>query len=113
MKNCTNSSCGNITPVLMFSSLTHDGARATLDALDAGAMDFLPKRFEDIARSKEEAMLLLQQRVKAIARRRSFIAPRATAPAPVAAYYLYRGDHDHCGAGTRDCRAQNRAQTHR
>ena len=69
------------TPVLMFSSLTHAGAQATLDALDAGAMDFLPKRFEDIARSKEEAMLLLQQRVKAIARRRSFAAPRAAAPA--------------------------------
>lgn len=67
------------TPVLMFSSLTHDGAQATLDALDAGAMDFLPKRFEDIARSKEEAILLLQQRVKAIARRRSVIAPRVTA----------------------------------
>lgn len=70
------------TPVLMFSSLTHDGAQATLDALDAGAMDFLPKRFEDIARSKEEAILLLQQRVKAIARRRPFMATR---PAPVAA----------------------------
>lgn len=69
------------TPVLMFSSLTHDGAQATLDALDAGAMDFLPKRFEDIARSKEEAILLLQQRVKAIARRRSFAMPR-TSPAP-------------------------------
>ena len=69
------------TPVLMFSSLTHDGAQATLDALDAGAMDFLPKRFEDIARSKEEAILLLQQRVKAIARRRPFMAAR---PHPVA-----------------------------
>ena len=57
------------TPVIMFSSLTHSGAQATLDALDAGAMDFLPKRFEDIARSKEEAITLLQQRVKAIARR--------------------------------------------
>ncbi|MGO4998530.1 protein-glutamate methylesterase/protein-glutamine glutaminase [Oceanisphaera sp. W20_SRM_FM3] len=73
------------TPVLMFSSLTHDGAQATLDALDAGAMDFLPKRFEDIARSKEEAILLLQQRVKAIARRRSVIAPRVTAPVVPAA----------------------------
>ena len=68
------------TPVLMFSSLTHDGAKATLDALDAGAMDFLPKRFEDIARSKEEAIQLLQQRVKAIARRRLYRAPR-TSPA--------------------------------
>ena len=64
------------TPVLMFSSLTHDGARATLDALDAGAMDFLPKRFEDIARSKEEAIVLLQQRVKAISRRRAIAVPR-------------------------------------
>lgn len=31
------------TPVLMFSSLTHEGARVTLDALDAGAVDYLPK----------------------------------------------------------------------
>lgn len=66
------------TPVLMFSSLTHDGAQATLDALDAGAMDFLPKRFEDIARSRDEAILLLQQRVKAIARRRPLSIPAAS-----------------------------------
>jgi len=31
------------TPIIMFSSLTHDGAKATLDALEAGALDFLPK----------------------------------------------------------------------
>ncbi|HAC29018.1 MAG TPA: chemotaxis response regulator protein-glutamate methylesterase, partial [Marinobacter hydrocarbonoclasticus] len=28
------------TPVLMFSSLTYEGARVTLDALEAGAVDF-------------------------------------------------------------------------
>ena len=44
------------TPILMFSSLTHDGARATLDALDAGALDFLPKKFEDIARNRDDAV---------------------------------------------------------
>ncbi|WP_413732594.1 MULTISPECIES: protein-glutamate methylesterase/protein-glutamine glutaminase [unclassified Shewanella] len=60
------------TPILMFSSLTHDGAKATLDALDAGALDFLPKRFEDIATNKDEAIRLLQQRVKALGRRRIF-----------------------------------------
>ena len=60
------------TPILMFSSLTHDGARATLDALDAGALDFLPKRFEDIATNKDDAILLLQQRVKALGHRRIF-----------------------------------------
>lgn len=60
-------------PILMFSSLTHDGAKATLDALDAGAVDFLPKKFEDIARDKSEAIDLLRQRVKAVAKRRLFV----------------------------------------
>lgn len=60
----------NPVPILMFSSLTHQGATATLDALEAGAADFLPKKFEDIARDKEEAIAMLQQRIKAIAHRR-------------------------------------------
>ncbi|MGX9417290.1 protein-glutamate methylesterase/protein-glutamine glutaminase [Vibrio sp. RC27] len=59
------------TPILMFSSLTHDGAKATLDALDAGALDFLPKKFEDIARNRDEAVTLLQQRVIEISRKKS------------------------------------------
>ncbi|MEI6895876.1 MAG: chemotaxis response regulator protein-glutamate methylesterase [Psychromonas sp.] len=58
-------------PILMFSSLTHQGATATFDALEAGAADFLPKKFEDIARDKEEASKLLQQRIEAIASRRT------------------------------------------
>lgn len=62
----------NPLPILMFSSLTHQGASATLDALEAGACDFLPKKFEDIARDKEEAIKLLQQRIQAIASRRVF-----------------------------------------
>ena len=67
----------NPTPILMFSSLTRDGATATLDALDAGAMDFLPKKFEDIARNNENAIKLLQAKVKEIGRRR---APRPVRP---------------------------------
>ena len=59
-------------PILMFSSLTHDGAKATLEALDAGALDFLPKRFEDIASNKDDAIALLQQRIRALGRRRLF-----------------------------------------
>lgn len=62
------------TPVLMFSSLTHDGARATLDALDAGAVDFLPKRFEDIAKDRAEASKLLCRRVLEVGRTRSGVA---------------------------------------
>lgn len=71
------------TPILMFSSLTHEGAKATLDALDAGALDFLPKKFEDIARDKDEAVRLLQQRVKEIARKRFLMAARPRAPEPL------------------------------
>ncbi|MCA9772788.1 MAG: chemotaxis response regulator protein-glutamate methylesterase [Myxococcales bacterium] len=34
------------TPVIMVSSLTNEGARVTLDALDAGAIDFVAKNIE-------------------------------------------------------------------
>jgi len=68
------------TPILMFSSLTRDGATATLDALDAGALDFLPKKFEDIARNNEDAIALLQNKVKEIGRRR---LSRFARPAPI------------------------------
>ncbi len=60
----------NPTPIVMFSSLTTEGAKATLDALEAGALDFLPKRFEDISQDKEEAKKLLCQRVRAIAQKK-------------------------------------------
>ncbi|PSW07577.1 protein-glutamate methylesterase/protein-glutamine glutaminase [Photobacterium lipolyticum] len=71
------------TPILMFSSLTHEGAKSTLDALDAGALDFLPKKFEDIARNRDEAVGLLQKRVAELARKRLFMrrTVRTTAPA--------------------------------
>ncbi|NQZ04651.1 chemotaxis response regulator protein-glutamate methylesterase [Idiomarina sp.] len=71
-------------PILMFSSLTHEGATATLNALEAGAADFLPKKFEDVARNREEAVKTLQDRVIAIAgkpavRRSTPSRPSATA----------------------------------
>ena len=58
------------TPILMFSSLTREGASATLDALDAGALDFLPKKFEDIARNNQDAIEILRQKVRELGRRR-------------------------------------------
>ena len=70
----------NPTSIIMFSSLTTDGAKATLDALDAGAIDFLPKRFEDISKDKEEAKRLLCQRVKDLKQPRR-PAPTRSAPA--------------------------------
>src|SRR5690349_6988080 len=72
------------TPVLMFSSLTHEGARVTLDALDAGAVDFLPKNFEDISRNPEKVKQLLCEKILSIARSNRRVS-HYSAPAPVAA----------------------------
>lgn len=55
------------TPVLMFSSLTYEGARVTLDALEAGAVDYLPKNFEDISRHADELQRILCDRLQTIA----------------------------------------------
>ncbi|AZD91139.1 MULTISPECIES: protein-glutamate methylesterase/protein-glutamine glutaminase [Pseudomonas] len=75
------------TPVLMFSSLTHEGARVTLDALDAGAVDFLPKNFEDISRNPEKVKQLLCEKVHSISRsNRRFSSYSAPAPQPAAAH---------------------------
>ncbi|MBV4508167.1 chemotaxis response regulator protein-glutamate methylesterase [Pseudomonas sp. BW13M1] len=70
------------TPVLMFSSLTHEGARVTLDALDAGAVDYLPKNFEDISRNPEKVKQMLCEKVHTISRsNRRFSAYSSPAPA--------------------------------
>ncbi|WP_260293489.1 protein-glutamate methylesterase/protein-glutamine glutaminase [Sedimenticola hydrogenitrophicus] len=87
----------NPIPILMFSSLTHEGAKATLDALEAGAVDFLPKQFDST--TGQEASTLLVRRVLAIGTRGvnrrlgTLIKPR---PAPVAqrpAYPIHRGSY--------------------
>lgn len=58
------------TPILMFSSLTHEGATATFKALEAGAIDFMPKNFDDIAHRREEALKSLIGSIKAVSRSR-------------------------------------------
>lgn len=69
-------------PVLMFSSLTYEGARVTLDALEAGAVDFLPKNFEEIARDSSELQKILRQRILDVARSQPAARPSPVAPAP-------------------------------
>ena len=72
------------TPVLMFSSLTYEGARVTLDALEAGAVDFLPKNFEEIARDSSQLQKILIQRVMDVSGSRpgARTAPARTSTAP-------------------------------
>lgn len=71
------------TPILMFSSLTHEGATATFKALEAGAIDFMPKNFDDIAHRREEALKSLIGSIKAVSRSRvrGFRSSLSTAPA--------------------------------
>ncbi|RLU02590.1 MAG: chemotaxis response regulator protein-glutamate methylesterase, partial [Ketobacter sp.] len=69
------------TPILMFSSLSYEGARVTLDALDAGALDYLPKSFESMSGDPGDSAKLLQDRVMAISRRGAMMR-RSTAAAP-------------------------------
>jgi two-component system chemotaxis response regulator CheB len=75
-------------PVLMFSSLTYEGARVTLDALEAGAVDFLPKNFEEIARNNSQLQKILIDRVLDVARSRPGARPvtssRPEPPSPAA-----------------------------
>ncbi len=67
-------------PILMFSSLTQEGAKATLDALEAGAADFLPKKFDEIADKQDEAVRLLRSRVYMIGLRGRRSMPTARGP---------------------------------
>ena len=66
-------------PVLMFSSLTFEGARVTLDSLDAGAVDFLPKNFDQIAKDAVQIKRALTDKIAAVARKQSRVMPQVAA----------------------------------
>jgi len=51
-------------PVVMVSALTERSAKTTLDALDAGAVDFVTKPKADVARGLEAMMVELRTKVK-------------------------------------------------
>jgi len=96
----------NPVPVMMVSSITTDGAAATLDALELGAVDFIPKQMSyvslDIVKIKDDLLAKIKDIVARkhilMARhrtRRSFVKaagvagaaqPRPGAPAQVSGY---------------------------
>lgn len=71
-------------PILMFSSLTHAGARATLDALEAGAADFLPKDLREITTDPAQAGARLCRHVRELVRGRRAPPPAAARTRPQA-----------------------------
>ncbi|HXG30707.1 MAG TPA: chemotaxis response regulator protein-glutamate methylesterase [Thermodesulfobacteriota bacterium] len=59
----------NPLPVIMVSSLTTEGARVTLDALDIGAVDFIPKNLSELSVNILRIREILIEKIKQIARR--------------------------------------------
>ena len=55
-------------PIIMFSSLTYEGAKVTLDALAAGALDFIAKDFAEVSRSSAALKRKLHERLITLAR---------------------------------------------
>ncbi len=56
-------------PVLMVSSLTAEGAKVTLDALDIGAVDFIPKNLSELSLNIVKIKDVLIDKIKHIGRR--------------------------------------------
>ncbi len=66
------------TPIIMFSSLTYEGAKVTLDALAAGALDFIPKDFAEVSRNSAVLKKKLHERLITLARSGQQPAPLAS-----------------------------------
>ena len=69
--------------VLMVSSLTQEGAKATLEALALGAVDFIPKESSLASASILQIQQDLQDKVRKLARSPRFRAARASFAPPV------------------------------
>ncbi len=59
----------NPLPVIMVSSLTVEGAKVTLDALDIGAVDFIPKNLSALSINIMQIKQILIDKVKLIGRK--------------------------------------------
>ena len=70
------------TDIVMFSALTREGAKATLEALEAGAVDFLAKQDGIDGHAIKGGGESLSQRVINIARRKRPHRPPVITPAP-------------------------------
>jgi two-component system chemotaxis response regulator CheB len=60
-------------PVVMVSSLTEEGAAVTLQALEIGALDFIPKNLHDLSVNILKLKPILVERIKILARKRLII----------------------------------------
>lgn len=73
----------NPVPVLMVSSLTTEDARVTLEALDLGAVDFIPKNLADLSVNIVKIQNILIEKIKSIGRKGLIPEPRKKSSAPL------------------------------
>lgn len=78
----------NPLPVVMVSSMTTEGAKVTLEALELGALDFIPKNLSNLSVNILKIREILVEKIKYLARRglvgkfRRTPAPPMHAPPP-------------------------------
>lgn len=81
-------------PVLMVSSLTTEGAGVTLDALDLGAVDFIPKNLSELSINIVKIKELLIDKIKKIGKKglvkQLIKAPSSPLIMPQSAYTSHR-----------------------
>ncbi|TVZ38618.1 two-component system chemotaxis response regulator CheB [Alteromonadaceae bacterium 2753L.S.0a.02] len=65
-------------PIVMFSSMTYEGATITLEALDAGAVDFIPKNFAEVSRNSDILKKKLHEKLIGFASEANPAARRST-----------------------------------
>jgi len=65
--------------VLMLSSLTYDNAKITLDALDAGATDFLLKSYESLSNDSDGLVNQLRDKIRELGSARNLRSATPTA----------------------------------
>lgn len=70
------------TPVIMVSTLTEQGARITLDALDKGAIDFLPKSLQDADKNVFKSAGILHEKLRAASKVKMRAAVTDVKPMP-------------------------------
>lgn len=80
-------------PIMMLSSHTSEGAKATLDALNAGALDFIPKQMDVSPNAKQELAEKLIDRVLAMGRKKLHISTLSSV-APVSRKSSYQRNQD-------------------
>jgi two-component system chemotaxis response regulator CheB len=100
------------TPIIMVSALTHECAKATFDAMDKGAADYIPKSLAPTAADLKKMQDDIIGKVKAVVRKRNrlyglraFRRPERTRAEPRRARAAHRAGFVAIGASTGGPRA--------